>query len=46
MMRLGICSLWGPDLAAFREEVRMASDLGYDLVTIGDSPAGTNSMCR
>lgn len=43
-MKLGICSLWGPDLAAFREEVRLASDLGYDLVTIGDSPAGWHEL--
>ena len=39
-MKLGICSLWGPDLEAFRAEVRLASDLGYDLITVGDSPAG------
>lgn len=43
-MKLGICSLWGPDLAAFRAEVRLASDLGYDLITVGDSPAGWHEL--
>jgi len=43
-MKLGICSLWGPDVASFREEVRLASRLGYDLVTIGDSPAGWHDL--
>lgn len=43
-MKLGICSLWGPDLDSFRAEVRLASDLGYDLITIGDSPAGWHEL--
>jgi len=43
-MKLGICSLWGPDLAAFRAEVRLASDLGYELITVGDSPAGWHDL--
>jgi len=43
-MKLGICSLWGADVAAFREEVRLASRLGYELVTIGDSPAGWHDL--
>ncbi len=43
-MKLGICSLWGGDLAAFRAEVRLASDLGYDLITVGDSPAGWHDL--
>lgn len=43
-MKLGICSLWGPDLATFREEVRLASDLGYDLIAVGDSPAGWHEL--
>jgi alkanesulfonate monooxygenase SsuD/methylene tetrahydromethanopterin reductase-like flavin-dependent oxidoreductase (luciferase family) len=43
-MKLGICSLWGSDLQAFRTEVRTASDLSYDVVGIGDSPAGWHDM--
>src|SRR3546814_10001797 len=36
--------MWGPSLQSFREEVKLASDLGYDLVTIGDSPAGWHEL--
>jgi 5,10-methylenetetrahydromethanopterin reductase len=43
-MKLGICSLWGPSLDQFRAEVRLASDLGYELITIGESPAGWRDM--
>lgn len=43
-MKLGICSLWGESVDAFREEVRLASDLGYDLITVGDSPAGWHEL--
>ena len=43
-MKLGICSLWGGDLAAFRSEIRTASDLGYDVIGVGDSPAGWHEM--
>lgn len=43
-MKLGICSLWGPSLADFRAQVRLASELGYDLVTVGDSPAGWHDL--
>jgi alkanesulfonate monooxygenase SsuD/methylene tetrahydromethanopterin reductase-like flavin-dependent oxidoreductase (luciferase family) len=43
-MKLGICSLWGSDLDSFRAEVRLASDLGYDLITVGDSPAGWHEL--
>lgn len=43
-MKLGICSLWGQSLEAYRAEVRLASDLGYDLITVGDSPAGWHDL--
>ncbi len=43
-MKLGICSMWGPNLESFREEVRLASDLGFDLITVGDSPAGWHEL--
>ncbi len=43
-MKLGICSMWGPSIDLFRSEVRLASELDYDLITIGDSPAGWHEM--
>ena len=43
-MKLGICSMWGESLDAFRQEVRLASDLGFDLVTVGDSPAAWHEL--
>jgi alkanesulfonate monooxygenase SsuD/methylene tetrahydromethanopterin reductase-like flavin-dependent oxidoreductase (luciferase family) len=43
-MKLGICSLWGDDLAAFRNEIGTAARLGYELITVGDSPAGWHEM--
>lgn len=43
-MKLGICSLWGHDLSAFREEVKLAAGLGYELITVGDSPAGWHEL--
>ena len=43
-MKLGICSLWGPSLAEFEAQVRLASELGYELVTVGDSPAGWHEL--
>jgi alkanesulfonate monooxygenase SsuD/methylene tetrahydromethanopterin reductase-like flavin-dependent oxidoreductase (luciferase family) len=43
-MKLGICSLWGTDLAAFRTEVTTASNLGYDVIGIGDSPVAWHEM--
>lgn len=43
-MKLGICSLWGPDLEAFRAEIRLASDLGFDVIGAGDSPSGWHDL--
>ena len=43
-MKLGICSLWGDRLEDFQAQIRLASDLGYDLVTVGDSPAGWHDL--
>ena len=43
-MKLGICSMWGEKLEDFRKEVRLASDLGYELITVGDSPAGWHEL--
>ncbi len=43
-MKLGICSLWGNDLDAFRDQIRLAAELDYELITIGDSPAGWHEL--
>jgi 5,10-methylenetetrahydromethanopterin reductase len=43
-MKLGICSLWGADLGVFRGEIRLAAELGYELITVGDSPAGWHEL--
>ena len=43
-MELGSISLWGDDLEAFRKEIRTAEDLGFTLITVGDSPAGWHEL--
>ncbi len=43
-MKLGICSLWGADIEAFRAEIRLASDLGYAVIGAGDSPSGWHDL--
>jgi 5,10-methylenetetrahydromethanopterin reductase len=43
-MRLGTISLWGGDLAAFRRQVRLAEESGYDLVGVGDSPIAFHDL--
>jgi alkanesulfonate monooxygenase SsuD/methylene tetrahydromethanopterin reductase-like flavin-dependent oxidoreductase (luciferase family) len=43
-MRLGSCHLWGDDLAEFRNEVRLAGELGFEVIAIGDSPAGWHEL--
>ena len=43
-MKLGICSMWGTSVDLFRSEVRLAADMGFDLVTVGDSPSGWHEM--
>ena len=44
-LRLGSISLWGdPDVSALRDEVRLAESLGYDVVSVGDSPAGWRDL--
>ncbi len=39
MVRLGAKPLWGRDVEEFRRRVRLADELGYEVVAIGDSPA-------
>jgi alkanesulfonate monooxygenase SsuD/methylene tetrahydromethanopterin reductase-like flavin-dependent oxidoreductase (luciferase family) len=44
-LRLGAISLWGgPEVTAFRDEVRLAESLGYEVVGVGDSPAGWHDL--
>ena len=43
-MRLGTIVLCGSDLQAFRSQVRLAEELGYDLVGVGDSPAAWQEL--
>ena len=44
-MRLGSISLWGDDLEAFRRQLRLAEELGYDAIGIGESPSVWQDMC-
>src|ERR1700674_4761241 len=43
-MRLGSISLWGDDLEAFRRQLRLAEELGYDAIGIGESPSVWQDM--
>lgn len=43
-MKLRICSLWGPSLCFFSEQITLAAELGFDLVTVGDWPSGWHEM--
>jgi 5,10-methylenetetrahydromethanopterin reductase len=37
-MKLGAILLWGDDQAEFRGQARLAEELGYELITVGDAP--------
>lgn len=43
-MKIGSCHLWGDDLADFRHQITLAHELGYDLIAVGDSPAGWHDV--
>ena len=43
-MRLGSVSLWGQDVEAFRKELRLAEELGYEVLGVGDSPSAWQEM--
>jgi 5,10-methylenetetrahydromethanopterin reductase len=43
-MKLGTILLWGDDVSQFRRQVRLAEDLGYEVIGVGDSPAGWNEL--
>jgi alkanesulfonate monooxygenase SsuD/methylene tetrahydromethanopterin reductase-like flavin-dependent oxidoreductase (luciferase family) len=44
MMRLGTILLWGDDLAGFQRRLRLAEELGYGVIGVGDSPAAWHDM--
>jgi 5,10-methylenetetrahydromethanopterin reductase len=43
-MRYGVIFLWEDNLAAFQRRVKLAENLGYGLVGIGDSPGGFREL--
>lgn len=43
-MKLGVEHMWGASLHEFRDELRLSSELGYDIIGIGDSPAGWHDL--
>jgi 5,10-methylenetetrahydromethanopterin reductase len=43
-LQLGTIHLWGESLEQFREEVRVADELGFSLIGLGDSPAGWHEL--
>jgi alkanesulfonate monooxygenase SsuD/methylene tetrahydromethanopterin reductase-like flavin-dependent oxidoreductase (luciferase family) len=43
-MKIGLCSNWGADIAAFRAEMRAAARHGFDVIGIGDSPAAWHDL--
>jgi len=43
-VRLGVTSIWGEDLAAYRAIVRSAAEHGIDAIGVGDTPAGWRDM--
>jgi alkanesulfonate monooxygenase SsuD/methylene tetrahydromethanopterin reductase-like flavin-dependent oxidoreductase (luciferase family) len=43
-VKLGTILLWGDDLDGFREELRLAEELGYEVIGVGDSPAAWHEM--
>lgn len=43
-MKLGVCHLWGESIETFREELRLSNELGYEIIGIGDSPAGWREL--
>jgi 5,10-methylenetetrahydromethanopterin reductase len=43
-MQLGAIHMWGDDEQKFRREIRLSAELGFDMVGIGDSPAGWHDL--
>jgi alkanesulfonate monooxygenase SsuD/methylene tetrahydromethanopterin reductase-like flavin-dependent oxidoreductase (luciferase family) len=43
-MKLGTCHLWGDDLEDFKQQIQLADQLGFEVIGIGDSPAGWHDV--
>lgn len=43
-MKVGTILLWGDDLGSFRDELRLAEELGCEVIGVGDSPAAWHDM--
>lgn len=43
-MKLGVEHMWGDSLDDFRAELKLSDELGYDIIGIGDSPAGWRDL--
>jgi 5,10-methylenetetrahydromethanopterin reductase len=43
-VRLGAIANWGSDLEGFREQARLAEELGYEVFGVGDTPAAWQDM--
>jgi 5,10-methylenetetrahydromethanopterin reductase len=43
-LKLGTILLWGEDLETFEDQMRLAEELGYEVIGVGDSPAAWREM--
>lgn len=43
-MKIGVEHMWGGSLDDFRDELRLSNELGYDIIGVGDSPAGWHDL--
>ena len=43
-MKFGTILLWGDDRAAFESRLRLAQQLGYDWIGVGDSQCGYREL--
>lgn len=43
-MKIGVEQMWGESLDQFRADVRLADELGYDIIGVGDSPAAWRDL--
>lgn len=44
LVQLGTILLWGTDIDVFRHQLRLAEELGYSAIGVGDSPAAWQDM--
>lgn len=43
-MKLGVTHMWGDSLKKFVTEIQLSEQLGYEIITVGDSPAGWRDL--